>query len=139
MRIALTIVVSVVAGLMLLWLTLLIGWAVLKPGNSTLRDATRILPDTGRLIHRLARDHQLSMGVRTRLWMLLAYLAVPIDLVPDFIPVLGYADDAIVIGLVLRSVIRRAGPQAVRQHWPGSHEGLVLLARLCRLPNLTEK
>ena len=55
-----------------------------------------------------------------RLWLLLGYLALPIDLVPDFIPVLGYADDAIVVALVLRSVVRRAGPDAIERHWPGT-------------------
>jgi uncharacterized membrane protein YkvA (DUF1232 family) len=91
----------------------------------------RIVPDAIRLVHRLARDQDLSRGVRIRLLLLLGYLAFPIDLVPDFIPVLGYADDAIIIGIVLRSVIRRAGPQLVRNHWPGSDEGLALLAQLC--------
>ena len=69
-----------------------------------------------------------------RLWLLLAYLAFPIDLVPDFIPVIGYADDVVIVAAVLRSVVRRAGPQAVRRHWPGTHDGLEALWRLARLP-----
>ena len=71
-----------------------------------------------------------------RLYLLLGYLAIPIDLVPDVIPVIGYADDAIVIGVVLRSVIRRAGPDIIREYWPGSDDGLALLTRLCRIPTL---
>lgn len=70
--------------------------------------------------------------MRLRLWLLLAYLAMPIDLIPDFIPVLGYADDAILVAFVLRSVIRRAGPEAVARHWPGSEEGLRAVRRLTR-------
>jgi uncharacterized membrane protein YkvA (DUF1232 family) len=62
--------------------------------------------------------------VRVRLGLLLGYLAIPVDLVPDFVPVLGYADDAIIVTWVLRSVVRRAGPDAVRRHWPGSQDGL---------------
>jgi uncharacterized membrane protein YkvA (DUF1232 family) len=69
-------------------------------------------------------------------FLLLGYLAFPVDLVPDFVPVLGYADDAIVIGIVPRSVLRRAGPEVVRDNWPGSDEGLALLAQLCRIPTL---
>lgn len=68
------------------------------------------------------------------MWLLLAYLALPVDLVPDFIPVLGYADDAIVVVLVLRSVVRRAGPDAVARHWPGTAEGLAALRQVARLP-----
>jgi hypothetical protein len=52
----------------------------------------------------------------------MVYLAIPIDLVPDFVPVLGYADDAIIVTLVLRSVVRRAGLGAVRHHWPGTDD-----------------
>jgi uncharacterized membrane protein YkvA (DUF1232 family) len=65
--------------------------------------------------------------------LLLAYLALPIDLIPDFIPVLGYADDAVIVALVLRSVTRRAGPDALAEHWPGTPDGLAALRRLCRL------
>jgi len=136
MRPVLTIVASVIAAVVVLWLVVLVCFAVLRPPGATLRDAVRIVPDAIRLVHRLARDNTLNRSVRVRLLLLLGYLAWPIDLVPDFIPVLGYADDAIIIGIVLRSVIRRAGPDIVRQHWPGSNDGLTLLAQLCRIPTL---
>ena len=60
----------------------------------------------------------------------LAYAISPIDLVPDFIPVLGYADDAIVVAWVLRSVVRRVGTDAVRARWPGTDDGFAALRRL---------
>jgi uncharacterized membrane protein YkvA (DUF1232 family) len=62
------------------------------------------------------------------------YLAVPIDIIPDFIPVIGYADDAIMVAAVLRSVVRRAGSDAVRRHWPGTRDGLAALWRVAGLP-----
>ena len=136
MHTMLTVVVAAIAGTILLWLVLFVCLAILRPDGSTLRDAARIMPDAVRLLSRLSRDRGLSWPIRVRLVLLVGYLAVPIDLVPDFIPVLGYADDAIVIGLVLRSVIRRAGPDVVRQHWPGTPEGLDTLSRLCRIPAL---
>lgn len=74
------------------------------------------------------------VGGAALLWLLVAYLALPIDLVPDFIPVLGYADDAIVVALVLRSVVRGAGPQALERHWPGTQDGLAAVRRLAGLP-----
>ena len=59
--------------------------------------------------------------MRVRLWLLLAYLLFPLDVVPDVVPVLGYADDVVVVALVLRSVVRAAGAPAVQRAWPGAH------------------
>ncbi len=69
-----------------------------------------------------------------RLWLLFTYLAIPVDLVPDFIPVIGYADDAKIVAWKLRSVVRRAGPEAVRRHLPGTEDGLAVLWRVAGLP-----
>jgi uncharacterized membrane protein YkvA (DUF1232 family) len=119
-NVLITIVVGIIVTFVVLWLVLLIGLAWLHPTGSTLRDAARIVPDTARLVHRLTRDHSLGRGVRVRLLLLLAYLAFPIDLVPDIIPVLGYADDAIVVGVVLRSVMRHVGPESFADTGPAA-------------------
>jgi uncharacterized membrane protein YkvA (DUF1232 family) len=128
--------------LIVLGITLLLAWLVLlgalvatRPRGGLLSEALRILPDVLRLVHRLAADRAMPRAVRIRLALLLAYLAMPIDLVPDFIPVLGHADDAIVAIAVLRSVVRRAGLDAVRAHWPGTDDGFAALARLTGLPD----
>jgi uncharacterized membrane protein YkvA (DUF1232 family) len=105
-----------------------------RPRGPLLAEAIRLLPDLVRLIRRLAADPALPRGARVRLWLLLAYLALPIDLVPDVVPVLGYADDAILVALTLRAVVRRAGRARVRERWPGTEEGFAALARLTRLP-----
>jgi uncharacterized membrane protein YkvA (DUF1232 family) len=130
----LSIVLSIVASVAIVWLVFLVVLLVTKPETSTLTETARIVPDALRLVRRLAADKTLPRGIRIRLWCLLAYLASPIDLVPDFIPVIGYADDAIILSLFLRSVIKRAGAEAVRAHWPGTPDGLAALSRLCRLP-----
>lgn len=122
--------IGAAGALVLAWLALIGVLATVRPRTGLLREALRILPDVLRLIRRLAADDSLPRGVRVRLMLLLAYLASPIDLIPDFIPVLGYADDAIIVTAVLRSVVRRAGQQAVRQHWPGTDEGYAALARI---------
>jgi len=128
-----TLVVSVVASVAVTYLALLVALLVARPKGSLLGEAVRLLPDLLRLLRRLATDSTVPRGARVRLALLLAYLAIPFDLVPDFVPVLGYADDAIVVSLVLRSVVRRAGSPAVRRHWPGTDDGLAALARVTRL------
>jgi uncharacterized membrane protein YkvA (DUF1232 family) len=125
--------IGIAAGLALLWLILLVVLWFNRPSETSARELLRLLPDTVRLVSRLARDGSLPRGVRVRLWLLLAYLILPIDIVPDFIPVIGYADDAVVVALVLRSVVRRAGAEAVERHWPGAPDGLATVVRLARL------
>ena len=127
------LLISIAAALLLAWLALVIALALVRPRGSTLAEALRLLPDVLRLVRRLAADKAIPRGVRIRLALLLAYLAFPIDLIPDFIPVLGYADDAIIVTAVLRSVVRRAGIDAVRAHWPGTDDGFAAVARLTGL------
>jgi uncharacterized membrane protein YkvA (DUF1232 family) len=130
--------VAILAGLLLIYATLvLLLWRYARrhPDTVTMRDALRLLPDLLRLIRRLAADPTVPTGVRVRLGLLIVYLASPIDLIPDFIPVLGYADDAIIIALVLRSVTKNAGPDALRRHWPGTPDGLHLVQQLAGTPS----
>jgi uncharacterized membrane protein YkvA (DUF1232 family) len=127
------IIVSAVIGLVAAWLALVVTLVFMRPKGSLLHEALRLLPDTIRLLRGLAGDRSLPRGVRVRLWLLFAYLVMPIDLIPDFLPIIGYADDAIIVALVLRSVVRRAGPEALQRHWSGTPSGLVSLQRLARL------
>ncbi|MFI6026570.1 YkvA family protein [Amycolatopsis magusensis] len=125
--------IGVAAALVVAWLALVAVLVVVRPRGGLLTEALRLPPDLLRLVRRLAADRALPRGVRTRLWLLLAYLAMPIDIIPDFIPVLGYADDAVIVTTVLRSVVRRAGIDAVRAHWPGTDDGFTALTRLTGL------
>jgi uncharacterized membrane protein YkvA (DUF1232 family) len=125
--------IGVLAGLLLLWLALLaFVWRAQRDlhRRTALREALRLIPHVVWLLRRLAADPTLPRGVRIRLFLLLAYLLSPIDLVPDVVPGLGYADDAIIAAIALRSVIRHAGPDALAHHWPGTPEGLTVLTRL---------
>ena len=125
---------AVAGGLLLLWLVLLALLWRARTDELTARTALRLLPDVVRLVRRLAADGSLPRGVRVRLWLLLGYLLMPIDLVPDVIPVLGCADDVIAVAWTLRSVTRRAGADALARHWPGEPAGLALVSRLAGLP-----
>jgi uncharacterized membrane protein YkvA (DUF1232 family) len=120
---------GVLAGLVLVWVVLVLVLWRASPGETRLREALRLLPDLLRLVRRLAADRSLPRGVRWRLWLLLGYLALPVDVVPDFLPVIGYADDAVVVVWALRAVTRAAGPEALERHWPGSAEGLAAVRR----------
>lgn len=127
------VVFSAVAGLVLVYLALLVTlWRSNRYTTDTtrLRDVMRLLPDVVRLLRRLAADPTVPRGVRIRLLLLVAYLVSPIDLIPDFVPVLGYADDAIIVAFALRSVIRHAGFDAITRHWPGTPDGLRVVERL---------
>ena len=128
-----TIVLTLASGLALTYLVLLGALLLARPKGTLLAEALRLLPDVLRLLRRLAGDSEVPRGARVRLWLLLGYLAIPIDLVPDFVPVLGYADDAIIVSLVLRSVVRRSGAHMVRRHWPGTDDGLAAVGRLTGL------
>jgi len=127
------ILLGVVVALVAIWVVMVVVLYVVarkEEDPTTLRDVLRLIPDVVRLIRRLAVDPDLPRGVRWRLWALLAYLLLPIDLIPDFIPVVGYADDALVVALVLRSVVRASGPEALDRHWPGTPQGLQTVRRL---------
>jgi uncharacterized membrane protein YkvA (DUF1232 family) len=122
--------VVLAVNLTVLWLLFVVSLAIARPRGMDLGEARRFLPDVIRLVRRLSRDPNVSKRVRRRLMLLLAYLASPLDLVPDFIPVLGYADDVIAVAIVLRSVVRSAGRGAVEAHWSGSAKGLAVVQQL---------
>lgn len=129
------LLLSVGAALIITWLALVTAVIMIRPRRGSLRQAFRLLPDVLRLVRRLAGDRTLPRGIRVRLALLLAYLALPVDLIPDVIPVVGYADDAIIVIAVLRSVVRRAGIDAVHAHWPGTDDGFSVLMRLTGIDN----
>jgi uncharacterized membrane protein YkvA (DUF1232 family) len=119
--------------LVVVWLAFLAFLAVARPDTGSLGQMPRVLPDTIRLVRRLAGDRSIPRSARYPVWGLLVYLACPIDLVPDFLPVIGYADDVILTALVLRRLVRHAGPSKLSEQWPGTPEGLTALRTMLRL------
>jgi uncharacterized membrane protein YkvA (DUF1232 family) len=128
------ILLSVGVALLAAWAALVVLLLLARPKGVNPREALRLMADILRLLYRLAADPSSPRGVKIRIWLALAYLAIPIDLVPDFLPIIGYADDAIIVCIVLRSVVRLAGADRIRRHWPGSDNGLVLVLRIAGLP-----
>jgi uncharacterized membrane protein YkvA (DUF1232 family) len=83
-----------------------------------------------RRVERLLGDPRVPRRKKALLVALAGYLALPFDLVPDFIPVAGQLDDVVIVGLVLRSLIRGGGEPLVREYWPGPDTSLSLVLRL---------
>jgi uncharacterized membrane protein YkvA (DUF1232 family) len=129
--------IGVVAALLVSWLPLVVALAVKRPRGGLLTESLRLLPDLLRMLRRLTVNRELPTGVRVRVAMLAVYLAMPIDLIPDFVPIIGYADDAIVV-VVLRSVCRRVSIDDLRNAWPGTDDGFAALLRLVRPPTSLE-
>jgi uncharacterized membrane protein YkvA (DUF1232 family) len=112
---------------------MVVALVIIRPKGNLLGESLRILPDLIRLLKRLSTDSTQPRGIRVQLGLLMVYLVLPIDLIPDFVPVLGYADDAIVVVAVLRSVVRRVGIEPLHAAWPGSPDGFIVLCRLAGL------
>lgn len=115
------------------WIVFAAVILVARPPGTPLRVLVGLVPDTLRLLRGLARDPAVPRGVRWRLGVALAYNVQPFNVIPDFVPVIGFADNVVVIMWALRAAIRVAGPGAVLSHWPGSTAELALLFRVARL------
>ena len=112
------------------WL-LLVGFLWLhRPSRAVAGPALHLVPDLVRLVRRLLADPGTPTSVRIALAGLLAYLLSPVDLIPDFLPVVGAADDLIIAAVVLRWAGRRVGLDDLRAKWSGDPAGFDLLRRL---------
>jgi uncharacterized membrane protein YkvA (DUF1232 family) len=128
---ALTQLIVGVAILLALYAALVLG--LYAAGRRT--DARALLgfiPDCVVLFRRLIGDPRVSRRRKLVLWLVVAYLVMPFDLVPDFIPLAGQLDDVILVGLALRGIVRSAGEGIVRGHWPGPERSLQIVLRLAR-------
>jgi uncharacterized membrane protein YkvA (DUF1232 family) len=123
--------------ILLLFLGIAIGiwlvavFALILIGRRTAaRELAILLPNLVRLFRGLLRDSRVPRGSKILLGIAVVWFISPIDLVPEFIPVLGPLDDAVVAGLVLRYVVRKAGREVVAEHWNGDERTLSLLLRV---------
>jgi uncharacterized membrane protein YkvA (DUF1232 family) len=109
-----------------------VAWLVILGRRDDAHALARFIPDCIVLVTRLAREPRVSRRRKLLLVALVGYLALPFDLVPDFIPVAGQLDDAIIVALVLRSFVRSGGEQLIRELWPGPEQSLALIFRLAQ-------
>jgi uncharacterized membrane protein YkvA (DUF1232 family) len=103
---------------------------VIAGRRESARALAGFIPDCIVLCGRLLRDPRVPRRKKALLVALAGYLALPFDLVPDFIPVAGQLDDVVIVALVLRSLLRGGGEPIVREHWPGPEASLALVVRL---------
>jgi uncharacterized membrane protein YkvA (DUF1232 family) len=106
---------------------------VARPKGLNARTATAIVPNVLRLLRGLYRDPDVPRSVRVRVWIAIAYNIQPFNLIPDFVPVIGFADNVVVTAWALRSAVRKAGTDAVARHWPGTSDQFEVLVRVTRL------
>jgi uncharacterized membrane protein YkvA (DUF1232 family) len=119
-----------VAGIVAVWAVLIGLLWVFRPRDVGLGELLRVIPDVIRLVRRLLADRTVPRSAKVALVVLLAWLISPIDLIPEFIPVLGPLDDVVVAVLVLRYVRRKVGLEELRSRWPGTPDGFALLSRI---------
>lgn len=123
-----------------IWLALALGLAavvwlalvtalLLGGRRQEARALAGFVPDCLVLVSRLLGDERVPRRRKLLLAGLVGYLALPFDLVPDFIPVAGQLDDALVVAFVLRRFLRSGGDELVREHWPGPEQSLRLVLR----------
>ena len=114
---------TIIVGLVVAWLALLAVLWLIRPRGVGARELARLVPDILRLVRDLVTDRSTPRGIRVALVILLVWLISPIDLVPEFIPVLGPLDDVIVAVVILRYVRRRLGDEELRRRWRGTDDG----------------
>ena len=107
-----------------------VGYLFAAGRRETARAVARFVPDCVVLFRRLLADPRVPRRRKVVLGVLVAYLAMPIDLVPDFIPVAGYLDDAVLVALALRYVLSGSAPELIDEHWPGPDESRTVIVRL---------
>jgi uncharacterized membrane protein YkvA (DUF1232 family) len=120
----------VLGGIMLALYLLLVGVLVLAGRRTAARTLAGFIPDCVILLRRLLGDERVPQRRRFVLVALVAYLVMPFDLVPDFIPVAGQLDDVIIAAVALRYALRSGGPQLLEEHWPGPAGSLNAVMRV---------
>ena len=126
-------ILTAVIALAVLWAILVAVLWIHRPSREIAGQTLRILPDVLGLIGRLASDSSTPRSAKLALVGLGLWIASPIDLIPDFIPVAGLLDDVVVVMLVLGWVGRRLGRAGLRSNWRGTDEGFEVLLALLRL------
>lgn len=124
------LLIGIVVGVALVWAALVLLLWLLRPKDVAARDLIRVVPDLLRLLKSVITDREAPLDVRLVLVGVVAWIISPIDLIPEFIPVIGPLDDLVVAIVALRYTRRRMGLVALRQRWRGTDDGFDLITRV---------
>jgi uncharacterized membrane protein YkvA (DUF1232 family) len=122
--------IGIVVTLVVLWALLLVLFWALRPKDVSVREVLGLVPDVLRLLRSVITDRSAPLDVRLVVLGLLAWIVSPIDLIPEFIPVLGPIDDIVVAVIAMRYVRRRVGVDDLRRRWTGTEAGFRLVLRV---------
>lgn len=124
------LILAIVLGLVILWALLLLLFFIFRPKDVPVREVVALIPDLLRLLRSIITDGKAPIDVRIVLVVLVLWIVSPIDLIPEFIPVLGPIDDIVVAIIALRYTRRRLGTDDLRGRWRGTEAGFALLSRV---------
>ena len=93
-------------------------------------EATLLLPNLVKLLSRMIRDPRVPRRRKLVAGIVLGYLVSPIDLIPDIVPVLGQADDVLLVAFAIRHLMEGAGNDIVLEHWDGDPDLLEIIDTL---------
>ena len=126
---ALEVILISLGAVLFVWVLLVVALLLAGRQNEA-RALASFLRDCLVLLRGLVGDDRVSRGRKLVMLALVGYLLMPIDLVPDFIPVAGVLDDAIIAAIALRVALRSGGPDLLREHWRGPEESLAVVMRV---------
>jgi uncharacterized membrane protein YkvA (DUF1232 family) len=124
------LIAGIIVALVAVWAAFLVLFFALRPKGVSVREIVGVIPDVLRLLRSVVGDRSAPLDVRLVLVGLMAWIVSPIDLIPEFIPVLGPLDDVVVAVVAMRYVRRRVGIDDLRMRWAGTPEGFALLVRI---------
>ncbi len=124
------LLIGALVAIAVLWVACLVVFWAARPRGVPARTVVAAIPDVLRLLRGLVADPTVPLDVRIVLVGLVGWIVSPIDLIPEFIPVLGPLDDVVVAVAALRYVRRRMGIEALQARWRGSPEGFAMLRRV---------
>ena len=118
------------AGILLGLYAIFVAALIVLGKRKEARALARFIPDCLILFKRMLTDRRVPLSGKVLLGGMVLYLAMPLDLVPDFIPVAGQLDDVVLVAWVLRYSLKHAGYHLIEEHWPGPKESLGAVLRL---------